>query len=158
MNDRILLCWHTLPDRERKILAIWGAVAALLVVWFGLLSPLAQRIVALEKRVPALELQLNRMRARPLDSVRPIRSPGEAAGDLRSLVFGLLAERKINAELRALSTSRVEMRLPEMPVREALDLIDGLRQESGARVAQLNMQTEAHGAAARVVVELERGP
>ena len=161
LMPKIAFWWQARTDRERKILVAWSAVVVLLLLWFGVLTPLFQRINALEKRVPMLESQLNRMRARPLDAGRSsgALAAGQAGEDLRSVLFGLLAERKISAELRALSTSRVEMRLPELPMKEALDLLDALRRETGARVAVLNVSTEAAPkAASRVVVELERAP
>ena len=161
LMPKIAFWWQARTDRERKVLAAWSAVVVLLLLWFGVLSPLFQRIDALEKRVPMLESQLNRMRARPLDAGRTsgAQVAAQAGEDLRSVLFGVLAERKISAELRALSTSRVEMRLPELPMKEALDLLDALRQETGTRVAVLNVSTEAAPkSAARVVVELERAP
>jgi len=97
------------------------------------------------------------MRARPVATQRTASSGEAAGGDLRSALFGALAEKKISAELRALSTRRVEMRLPELPIKEALDLLDTLRQASGARVAVLNVKAEvAPGGPVRLVVELER--
>ncbi len=162
VQEKILVWWHARSDRERKILLAWSVSAALLLLWFGLLSPLFQRIATLEKRVPQLEAQLNRMHLRPVDAPRAANTARPAGEDLRSTLYGLLAERKLSAELRALSNSRVEMRLPELPVKEALEVLDSLRQEAGARVAVFNVRTEvASGSASgmsRIVVELERAP
>ncbi len=162
VQEKFLVWWNARSDRERKILLAWSVSAALLLLWFGLLSPLFQRMATLEKRVPQLEAQLNRMRLRPAETPRAASAGGAAGADLRSTLYGLLAERKLSAELRALSTSRVEMRLPELPVKEALEVIDSLRQEAGARVVVFNVRTEsASGSASgasRIVVELERAP
>lgn len=153
------LWWSARSVRERQILLAWSVIVGLLLVWFGLLAPLGKRIATLEKRVPALEAQLTAMRARPVAVPRTQGASGAASEDLRSTLYGVLAERKLNAELRALSSSRVEMRLPELPMSEALDLLDLLRKESGARVVVLNVRNEgAPGAASRIVVELERAP
>jgi len=156
---KLLLWWQGRSVRERKILLAWGVTVSVLLLWFGLLAPLWQRIATLERRVPALEAQLNKMRARPAATQRTASSGEAAGGDLRSTLFGALAEKKISAELRALSTRRVEMRLPELPIKDALDLLDTLRQASGARVAVLNVKAEAApGSPVRLVVELERTP
>ena len=73
------------------------------------------------------------------------------------MLYGQLAERKLSAELRALSPTRVEMRLPEMPMQDALDLLDALRQQAGARVAVFAAKNDATaGGRLRIVVELER--
>lgn len=155
----LLLWWNERTVRERQILLAWSVVVGLLLIWFGLLSPLGKRIATLEKRVPALEAQLTAMRARPVAAPRAPSASGAANEDLRSTLYGVLAERKLNAELRALSSARVEMRLPELPMSEALELLDLLRKEAGARVVVLNVRTEAApGAASRIVVELERAP
>lgn len=157
MQEKIVLWWQARSARERGMVLAWAVVVGLLLLWFGVISPLARRIDTLQKRVPALEAQLNRMRARPPDALRARSGAEQASGDLRSTVFGLLAERNMNAELRALSTSRVEMRLPELPMSEAVELIDALRSASGARVAVFNVKTDnAASPVARVVVELER--
>lgn len=159
MQEKLILWWQGRSPRERTILFAWGSAVTILLLWFAVLSPLLQRIATLEKRVPVLEAQLNKMRARPADSKRSPSAANPAQGDLRSTLFGLLAERKINAELRALSNARVEMRLPELPMGEVLELLDALRRETGTRVAVMNVKTEAAaGSAARVVVELERAP
>ena len=123
VQEKILVWWHARSDRERKILLAWSVSAALLLLWFALLSPLFQRMATLEQRVPQLEAQLNRMRTRPVDAPRAASTGGAAGADLRSTLYGLLAERKLSAELRSLSNSRVEMRLPELPMKEALDML-----------------------------------
>ena len=156
---KLLLWWQGRSARERTILLAWSVTVGLLLLWFGLLAPLWQRIATLEQRVPALEAQLNKMRARPVATQRTASASEAADGDLRSTLFGVLAEKKISAELRALSSARVEMRLPELPIKDALDLLDTLRQASGVRVAVLNVKAEAApGSPVRLVVELERTP
>jgi len=157
--SKLLFWWQGRSARERTVLQVWSVTVSVLLLWFGLIAPLMQRIATLEQRVPTLEVQLNKMRARPVASQRPASLAEAVGGDLRSTLFGALAEKKISAELRALSTTRVEMRLPELPIKEGLDLLDTLRQASGARVAVLNLKAEdAPGSPVRLVVELERTP
>jgi type II secretory pathway component PulM len=155
IKDKAVLWWHARSPRERAILLAWATIATILLLWFAVLSPLSRRIDQLEQRVPELESKLYSMRAQPLNETR---TPGAAsAADLRSTLFGLLAEKKISGELRALSASRVELRLPELPMKEALELLELLRRESGARVVVLNAKTDpAPATASRLVVELER--
>lgn len=156
---KLFLWWQGRSTRERVILQVWSVTVSLLLLWFGLLAPLVHRIATLEQRVPALEAQLNKMHARSVATQRPAGAAEAAGGDLRSTLFGELAEKKLSAELRALSTTRVEMRLPELPIKDALDLLGTLRQASGARVAVLNVKAEAAaGSPVRLVVELERTP
>lgn len=157
IKDKALLWWHARPPRERTLLLLWGGAASVLLAWFAVLSPLSRRIDQLEQRVPELEAKLASMRAQPLTDTRLQSPAGKSAADLRSTLFRLLADRKVSGELRALSASRVELRLPELPMKDALELLEFLRQESGARVVVLNARTEAAAAtSSRVVVELER--
>ncbi|GHU33475.1 hypothetical protein AGMMS50256_25460 [Betaproteobacteria bacterium] len=150
--------WQERSGRERRILVAWAATVAVLSLWFGVCAPLFQRIAVLEKQVPELEILLNRMRTQS----PAVKSAGGAVvrqsnEDLRSVLFGQLAERKITAELRALSPTRVEMRLPEMPMKEALEILDALRQETGSHVVVFGARSEAPSSgSARIVVELER--
>ncbi|MDR1936304.1 MAG: type II secretion system protein M [Candidatus Accumulibacter sp.] len=152
--------WQERSGRERRILAAWLAAVALLALWFGVCAPLFQRIAALEKRVPELEMLLNRMRARPSAGKSVADAAARPGGeDLRSVLYAQLAESGISAELRALSPTRVEMRLPEMPVKEALDVLDAMRQQAGARVAVFGARSDGSASGtARVVVELESAP
>ena len=159
MKEKISFWWQGLSARERRILLIWGLTVAVLFVWFAVVSPLRKRIEQLETRVPELEARLNAMRAQPVDTPRAAGASTKDNLDLRSTLFRLLSDKKISAELRAISNSRVEMRLPELPMKDALDLLDYLRQESAARVVVFNAKTEsATGDLSRIVVELERAP
>ena len=159
MKKKISVWWQGLSTREQRIFIIWGLTVAVLFVWFAIVSPLRNRIDQLETRVPELEARLNAMRAQAVDTPRAQGASTKDNLDLRSTIFRLLSDKKISAELRALSNSRVEMRLPELPMKDALNLLDYLRAESAARVVVFNAKTEsAAGDLSRIVVELERAP
>ena len=155
LKDKAQLWWQARSPRERVILLVWAVAATVLLLWFAVLSPLARRIDQLEQRIPELEAKLSAMRAQqPAGAARAPRAT--SAADLRSTLYRLLADKKVSGELRALSSSRVELRLPELPMPVALELIEFLRQQSGARVVVFNAKSEAAPAAiSRVVVELE---
>ncbi|MFT3960302.1 type II secretion system protein GspM [Propionivibrio sp.] len=159
LQEHLLPWWQGRSVRERRLLAVWVAAVAVLSLGFGVVAPLVQRIAVLENRIPELERLLTRMRAQP-PAVKGAAAAAPPSGeDLRSALYGQLAERKLSAELRALSPTRVEMRLPELPMQDALDLLDALRRQTGARVAVFGAKSDgAAGQAARLVVELERAP
>ena len=163
MKQRLTLWWTRCSSRERTLLLSWTLVVLALLLWFAVLAPLNARIDQLERRLPELSTRLAAMRSQPL----PERTaPGAAratgnntAADLRSTLFRVLSEKKVSAELRALSPSRVEMRLPELPMPDALDLLDTLRREAAARIVVFNAKTEsAASTGARLLVEFERAP
>ena len=114
MRQKAILWWQALSERERRILRIWALAVLALLVWFALLAPLNKRIAQLETRIPQLESRLNAMRAVPSSAPQAKTSANKDSADLRSTLFRLLSEKKISAELRALSSTRVEVRLPEM--------------------------------------------
>jgi type II secretory pathway component PulM len=158
IQQKLWQWWRERSERERRILAVWVAVVVALSLWFGAYAPLMQRIAVLERRVPELEMLLNRMRMQPSAGADTATAAARQTGeDLRSVLYSQLAERSISAELRALSSARVEMRLPEMPMREALDVLDFLRRQTGARVAVFGARSDGSpGGPVRIVVELER--
>ena len=157
MRKKITRRWQTCSSRERVILVCWGLAMLALLLWFSVISPLGKRINHLEQRIPELESRLNAMRSQTLAEVHVAGAGSATAADLRSTLFRTLGERKISAELRALSSSRVEVRLPELPMNDALDLLESLRRESGARIVVVNVNSVS-GTAARLVLEFERSP
>ena len=72
--------WQERSERERRILAVWAAAGTALSLWFGAGAPLMQRIAVLERRVPELEMLLNRMRAQPPAGTGAAVA-GQSAGD-----------------------------------------------------------------------------
>lgn len=168
MRGKLSLWWSTCTPRERKLLMMWAPVALALLLWIGVVAPLTRRIDQLERRVPELEMRLNVMRSQ--GRVDPVpggahaigggdAAQGRTAADLRSALYRAVGERKISAELRTLSSSRVEMRLPELPMKDALDLLLALRRETGSRVVAFNASNDQAGrATARLLVEFESAP
>lgn len=148
--------WNARTPSEQKFLQVWVVVIAAAAVYFLLLSPLSGRIGQLQKNVPKLESQLFAMRSQPVPG--GTRS-GQAApkGDLRSVLFQLLANKGVNVDLRSISAERVELRLPEMPATEALALADHLRQEAAARITILSIKKGAGNGFVQMIVEMERG-
>lgn len=168
MKRKLSLWWSTCSARERTLLMVWTPVMLALALWFAVVAPLSRRIDQLERRIPELDMRLNAMRSQSRvdaaaggssESGRGGAANGKTAADLRSALFRALGDRKISAELRALSSSRVEMRLPELPMKDALDLLAALRRETGSRVVAFNASSEPAGrATARLLVEFENTP
>ena len=168
MRRKLSLWWTTCSPRERTLLRVWTPVMLALVLWFAVVAPLSRRTEQLERRIPELEMRLNAMRSQsrvepgagsPSGIAGGAAAKGGTAADLRSALFRALGDRKISAELRALSSSRVEMRLPELAMKDALDLLTALRRETGARVVAFNASSEpASRATSRLLVEFESAP
>lgn len=146
--------WLARSPREQKTLTLWGAVAGTLLLVFGLILPLQQQISRLQRSIPVLESQLFAMRAQPAQGLRPVSA--HATGDLRTTLFQLIGGQKHSIDLRSISAERVELRLPALPVAEALALADGLRRDAQARIALLAIQNEGKDKTVRLVLEMER--
>ena len=156
MKARINLFWQNRSAREQKILCVWGLIVGGGLLYFGLLSPLQQNIARLQRSIPALEGQLFAMRAQPTRGIRNGQATVSNSGDLRSKLFQLLSARKSNADLRSLSAERVELRLPELPIADALALADSLRLDAQAPIVALSIKRDTPNSPALVVLELER--
>lgn len=157
LQDKLWPWWQGRSPRERAMLAAWMVVVAVLALGLGVVVPLVQRIAFLEKRLPQLEQAVSQMRI-PLSAGQEAPAPvPQSDGDLRSVVYSQLAELKLNGELRALSPTRVEIRLPAMPMQNGLDLLNTLRQRTGARIAVLGVKSGGDQGP-QLVAELERAP
>lgn len=146
--------WSARSPKEQKLLQLWAGVIGIAAIYLLVISPLSARIGQLKKGIPQLESQLFAMRAQPMPGLRS----GLAAvkGDLRSVLFQLLANKKINVDVRSISAERVELRLPEMPVAEALALADDLRRDAAAKVAMLSLKKGSGNGLVQMVLEMER--
>ncbi len=146
--------WSTRSPKEQKLLQLWAGVIGIAAIYLLVISPLTSRIGQLKKSIPQLESQLFAMRSQPMQGPRS----GQAAvkGDLRSVLFQLLANKKINVDVRSISAERVELRLPEMPVAEALALADDLRRDAAAKVAMLSLKKGSGNGLVQMVLEMER--
>ena len=147
--------WSARSPKEQKLLQLWAGVIGIAAIYLLVISPLSARIGQLKKGIPQLESQLFAMRAQPMPGPRS----GLAAvkGDLRSVLFQLLANKKINVDVRSISAERVELRLPEMPTEMALAALEKLRQDSAARIVNLTIKHSTAGGPVQVVLEMERG-
>lgn len=156
MKQRMTLFWQTRSLREQKVLLAWSVIVGTGLLYFGLIAPLQQQITRLQHGLPTLEGQLFAMRALPADATRHKPVSVNDQGDLRSTLFQLLSTRNNPADLRSLSAERVELRLPEQALPEALALADSLRQDAHARITALSIKRDDADSPARVVIEMER--
>lgn len=156
MQQKIIQWWNTRPPREQFILRASGITLALMLCFGGVIAPLNARISTLEKRIPTLESQLTKMHVTQLPSKGKGHQSKEVSGDLRSQIFSLLSEKKVSAELRAVSSSKVEMRLPPMPAQEVMPLLSWLKDETGTRLNSVTIHSDQTPSTPRFIVELER--
>ena len=145
--------WAARNPRERLILSIGAAALIVLAYWLAI-SSLQSRIVSLQRKLP--ELMLNSYEiAGGGDAVTP---RAARAADLRSDLYKILADRGLKAELRALSTDQVEMRLPDQDAKTLIGSLNALRLSAGARVLSIQIRAAEAGGEAGSTVVLERMP
>lgn len=152
-KEAALRYWSTRSPRERKLLLIWAIGLSILIVCFGVVLPVQKKINLLQARIPTLEKQLLLMRTQaPSASLRPAAS----TADLRSTLFEVLARKNISTDIRALSNGRIELRLPALGTQEALALAQSLRDETGAQISALQINTNTTGQGVQMVLEMGR--
>lgn len=156
MKKRLAHFWLARTPSERKLLLLWSTAVLGALVYFALISPLYRRIQQLENTLPQLENQLFAMRSQPAPVAGKQIAGNVENIDLRSAVFQFIGKQQLTADVRSISADRVELRLPEMPVGEALTLLEKLRQETAARIIVMRMKNNAARDAVQVVVEMER--
>lgn len=146
--------WHTFwrarAPREQLILML-GSAALLVGLYLLAVGALQQRIGSLQKQAPELLLNSYEIASGGQANTAPVRG-----SDLRSDLYKILAERNVEAELRALSPQQVEMRLPDQTAGALLGSLHTLRQAVGARVVSLQIRAEDADGIAGATVILER--
>lgn len=160
MKARLLLLqaqterfWAARNARERIIL-ISGGTALLIVIYVMSLIGLQHRIAALQHKLPELLLNSYEIAA----GARTEAPRTTHAGDLRSDLFKILADRGLKAELRALSSNQVEVRLPDQDAKVLFNTLNTLRQAAGARVQSLQIRADQSASATGATAVLERAP
>lgn len=141
--------WAARNLRERLMLGA-GAAVLICAAYILAVSSLQQRIASLQRKLPELLLSSYEIAGGSQAVPRAARS-----GDLRSELFKILADRGLQAELRALSTDKVEMRLPEQDAKTLISSLNAIRLAAGARVQSLQIRSteSAGGAGATAVLE-----
>ena len=155
LKEKIMRFWLTQSAREQKFLFIWASLLLCALLYFLVFAPLTQRMARLEKSLPAQEALLFAMRAYATPAASAT-AAGVASGDLRSALFDSLEKQAVFADLRSLSTERAELRFAEMPTQQAIDVLEKLRADSGARVATLSIKRGKSLGLVLIVVEMER--
>lgn len=150
--NRARAAWAARAPRE-QIALIAVAVVLLVAIYVQLVSALTTQRDAIARRLPGLLLSSYEMA-----SGRP-EAPRAAAGvreDLRSELFQILADRSLQAELRPLGSSQVEMRLPEQDARTLIRALHQIRLAANVRVASLQLRASETAGQASATAILER--
>lgn len=144
--------WAARDAREKLILTA-GFVVIAVALYVLCITTLNKSIAGLERKLP--ELLLNNYE---------IAAGGKAAGpraarngDLRSDLFKVLADRGLKADLRALSTHQVEMRLPDQDAKTLLNDLNAIRLATDAHIVSLQLRAADKGLTGATAT-LERAP
>jgi len=144
--------WAARNARERLILVV-GAALLVVLIYVLLISSLQQRITGLQRKLP--ELLLN---SYEIAGGGKATAPRTArSGDLRSDVFKILADRGLQAELRALSTNQIEMRMQDQDAKTMFNSLNAIRLAASARVLSIQIRATKDGQAGTTAI-LERAP
>jgi len=123
------------------------------LIYVLLISSLQHRIASLQRKLPELLLNSYEIAAGSKTTApRTTRS-----NDLRSDVFKILADRGLQAELRALSTNQVEMRMPDQDAKTMFNSLNAVRLATSAHVLSIQIRAAKEGQAGTTAI-LERAP
>lgn len=152
LETRLRTFWAARNTRERLILAVGGAIA---IVAFYLMAvgSINKRIQVLQRRLPQLTLDSYEIAT----GSKSMPQHAKRAGDLRSDLFKILAEHKMQADLRVVSSTQVEMRLPDQDARTLINALNTLRLAADARVVSLQLRAVDQNTAGATAM-LERAP
>jgi type II secretory pathway component PulM len=159
MNAKLLLIqtnlirfWTARNARERAILMAAGSIV-IVAIYVSIAWTLHQRITGIQRKLPDLLLNSYEIAAGSQTTApRTLH-----AGDLRSDLFRILADRNLHADLRPLGSSQVEMRLPDQDAKSLLNDLNAIRQAADAHVISLQLRVADKGNAGATAV-LERAP
>ena len=152
LETRLRVFWAARNARERMILIV-GIVVAIVAAYIMAISAVNNKIAGLQRRLP--ELLLNNYEIASGSKALPQRA--KRAGDLRSDLFKILAERKLQADLRAISPTQVEMRMPDQDAKTLLDNLNAIRLSADAHVTSLQLRATEKGSTGATAT-LERTP
>jgi hypothetical protein len=152
LETHLRVFWAARNTRERLILVV-GIVVAIIAMYITAISAVNKKIAGLQHRLP--ELLLNNYEIASGSKALPQRA--KRAGDLRSDLFKILAERKLQADLRAISPTQVEMRMPDQDAKTLLDNLNTIRLSADAHVTSLQLRVAEKGSTGATAT-LERTP
>jgi type II secretory pathway component PulM len=152
LQTQLATYWAARNAQERLAITVVAGLLAL-IVYGSIAYSLHQGINSLQRRLPELQLESYEIAAGGKGAAP--RAPH--GGDLRSDLFKVLADRDLHADLRALSPSQVEVRLPDQDAKSVFGDLNTIRQASDAHVISLQIRTADKGNTG-IVATLERAP
>lgn len=152
VETRLHAFWAARNTRERLILAA-GGIIAIVAFYLMAVGSINKRIQVLQRRLPQLTLDSYEIAT----GSKALPQRARRAGDLRSDLFKILAEHKLQADLRVVSTSQVEMRLPDQDARTLINTLNTIRLAADAHIVSLQLRAvDPQNAGATAM--LERAP
>jgi general secretion pathway protein M len=165
MIERLLAAWRAASSRERRLMAVAGAMLAAALVFLVLIEPAWQGRTALARELPVLREQLAQMTALREELRQLGQEPAgyAAAGGLRARVPQLEASLKasgLESALRKLELQGelLELRFAAAPHEAWFTWLAGLLGEMRLKVVDLAVTRDAGPGqiSARVVLEAPR--
>lgn len=156
-REKIKNFWDKRTTREQKILLWWMGGLACFLLYFLAVEPITKRIERLQKTLPDLEATLLSMRSDFAVGQQSVATQVKYT-NLRSALFQFLEKHNISGDLRFPETDRAQLRLPEMDITQALDMLQKLRLEVAGRITMLSIKRGRNNGQALIVVEVQRTP
>lgn len=155
LSQRMRDYWAARDARERLLLLLCGVLLLITVLYLAWL-PLAREQERLQRRLPQLQQQVQRMQ--DLVQQWQAASPQTAGQDWRAMSQARLVAFRLpasQARLLANDSQSQRWQFDDVPFDAFLDWLTSLYQDAGVRVRSINLAPAAPGLA-RITVELHR--
>jgi general secretion pathway protein M len=147
--------WQQCQPRERLYLSACGAVALLAFLYAGVWQPITTSREQLSKQVPQMQMQLAELQ-RQLAQLKSSPAGPSRNGDLRAAVQASLDARNTSADIQAISSDKLQIKIAQIRFADALPLMTALRNETGSHINHLQISGAEHNGIVQLSAEVER--
>lgn len=148
LYQNALTYWRGLAARERMVLALGGAAAALLLLYGLVWAPLQRDLARLRAAVPQEQQQLQWMRAQAgrIQQLRASASAAVPGGGLLSFVEQSAQAYNIRNNVRRMEpqgSNAVNLAIDGVPFNSLLDWLANLQKQGGVRIENASLEPAA---------------
>ncbi|WP_233702242.1 type II secretion system protein GspM [Iodobacter ciconiae] len=132
-----------------------GAFAFFAILYAGIWQPVNASRIQLGKQVPQMQMQLAELQRQLAQIKSTPAGPGQN-GDFRTAVQASLDARNTSADIQALATDKLQIKVAQIRFADALPLLAALRSETGSQINRLQISSAEHNGIVQLSAEVER--
>ncbi len=145
--------WKALEKREQRIVLWGGVIVILLILYFGLLSPMQDKVATLQKSVSNNTSLLVWMKQAKSEVKRSeknrVNSASNRSKSLLTVVDSSIKQKKLSAsvtEIKQVNKSQVQVKLGEVRFESLIAWLQQLQSRDGVNISKITLRrTETEG-------------